>query len=245
MVEGIRAASEFLDAWPTEKTRWALASPRVRTLRGGEALVETMLGRGLDVEHVSDAELASVADTERHQGVVVVLDEPVWSLADLSLDGGGRFLLLDGIQDPGNAGTLLRTAAAFGVHGVVVLEGTVDPFLPKVVRASAGVLSRLIVVRAAWSAVSPWLVEEKITLLVADSGGAPVSTFEAPRRWAMVIGNEGAGPRGEIRAAADARISIPMHSGVESLNAGVAGAIVLFALDQGSALTSSDKTRED
>ncbi len=106
-----------------------------------------------------------------------------------------RILLLDGVQDPGNAGTLIRAARAFGLTGVFALEGTVDPFNPKVVRASAGALAHIPVVRLPWAEVARWLAEEEIPLLVADAGRGGCEGSRPFRPLGPGVGNEGAGAR--------------------------------------------------
>ncbi len=136
-------------------------------------------------------------------------------------------------------GTLLRAAAAFGAPGVVVLDGNVDPWNPKVVRASAGEAFRLPVVRTDWAAFDRWRRGLGVALRVADAGGLDVRRFAtldrgAPRHHALLIGNEGAGPRPEALAAADTVLALPLAAGVESLNAAMAGSVLLWALGPGA-----------
>jgi TrmH family RNA methyltransferase len=113
---------------------------------------------------------------------------------------------------------------------VFVLEGAVDPFNPKVVRASAGALSHIPVVRLPWRDAKSWLAERGVRVLAADSAGEDVRTVQVQTPWALCIGNEGAGVRTDLKAGAEQLVGIPMRTGVDSLNAGLAGAILLFAL---------------
>ena len=230
LVEGVRAAKEFLVGGGKVKPRFALVSPKLSHTEAGRQLEELLGGSGLLVEEVSDEEMCRLSDTEQSQGVLMVVAEPNTSLASFSVDGASRILLLDGIQDPGNGGTLIRAAWAFGLQGVICLDGSVDPFNPKVVRASAGAVAHIPVLKAPWAKVEGWLREKGLPLLLADSDGSDVRTYPAPSGWGLVVGNEGAGPREALRSVARGSLSIPMEPGVDSLNAGLAGAILLFSL---------------
>jgi TrmH family RNA methyltransferase len=230
LVEGVRAAREFLESGSKGKPRFALLSPRLSLSGPGLQLEELLRASGLPVEEVADDQLSGLSDTEQPQGILMVVAEPATSLATLQADQESRLLILDGIQDPGNAGTLIRAAWAFGLEGVICLEGSVDPFNPKVVRASAGAVAHLPVLKAPWAEVEGWLLEKGLPLLLADGEGSDVRSFSAPRGWGLAVGNEGAGPRDALKDSARTTLSIPMAEGVDSLNAGLAGAILLFSL---------------
>jgi TrmH family RNA methyltransferase len=166
---------------------------------------------------------------------VLVCREPVNGLDDLAraqTGSGGRvrLLLLDGVQDPGNAGTLVRAAAAFALDGVVALDGTVDLFNPKVVRASAGCVFRIPLVHESWVRFGAWLGRIGARVIAADAGGEDVAAWRPSGSWALVVGSEGAGVRAEISRAASASVRVPMPGGVESLNAAVAGSILLYMM---------------
>jgi TrmH family RNA methyltransferase len=224
VVEGIRSAGEALAA--RAPVSFAVVSPRLDALAGGTDLRDRLSAQGVDTVELSDAELAEVADTETPQGVVLVCPEPK---PPADLPAAGPLLALDGIQDPGNVGTLIRAAAAFGVPEVVVLDGTVDPYNSKAVRAAAGALFRTSVRRARWDEIVP-VLRARGPLLVADMGGSDVARAQPAEGWTLVIGGEGAGPRAAVRDAATGRVAIPMPGGAESLNAGVAGSILLYVL---------------
>ena len=141
-----------------------------------------------------------------------------------------RMLLLDGIQDPGNLGTILRTADALQVP-VVLLEGCADPYNHKTVRASMGAVFRTPPVRADWAQVREALQREKIPVgVTALSDTARDIRLWELRDMAVVIGSEGQGVRPEVLEQADARLIIPMNSRCESLNAAVAATIVLWQM---------------
>jgi len=132
------------------------------------------------------------------------------------------------IQDPGNLGTLVRTGRAFDLTGVIALDGTVDPWNARAVRASAGSVFRIPVVRAPWAEVAAWAAGTRV--IVADAAGQDAANLSVEPPWMLVVGNEGAGVRAEIREAANAWAAVPMAGAADSLNAAVAGAIVLYAL---------------
>lgn len=229
LVEGVRSAEEALAHGAA--VRFAVVAPRLASSAGGDALLERISAAGIDVERVDDALLPELSDTETPQGVLLVCEESGWTMEDVPPPGpsGGRALLLDGIQDPGNLGTLVRAAAAFGIPAVVALDGTVDPFNPKAVRAAAGALFRVRVVRAPWDEARAWLAREEVALLVGDADGADVAAIHRSASWALAVGNEGAGARPGLGAEGTA-VAVPMPGGSESLNAGVAGSILLYAL---------------
>lgn len=224
VVEGIRAAEAALDA--RARVRFALASPRLLELANGAALRERLSAERVDTVELTDAELVERADTEAPQGILLVCAEPEEAAAPLP---AGAVLALDGVQDPGNLGTLIRAAAGFGARAVLVLDGTVDPYNPKTVRAAAGALFRVSVRRARWEDVAAELAARG-PILVADMRGTDVADVCPPASWTLVVGGEGGGPRSAVRRAADACVSVPMPGGTESLNAGVAGSILLYVL---------------
>ena len=228
LVEGIRAVTEVLSSGAD--VRFGLHSSRLYDSAVGRALAENLADRGVDTANVDDSELSDLADTKHAQGVLLVCEEPELDLTELRNRDLRTLLLLDGLQDPGNLGTLIRTAYAFGVSVVIVLDGSVDPWNTKAVRASAGASFRIDVVREDWSRVGPWLEKRGIRLLAADPAGDDVGLLRPERPWALAVGNEGVGLRNEIATAARQRVGIPMPGGMESLNAGIAGSILLYAL---------------
>ncbi len=228
LVEGIRSVTEALEAGA--EPVFAVVSPRLDTLAWGADLLATLCARVEDVERLGDAELDALADTERPQGVLLVCRQRSWDVAELRQRG--RYLVLDAVQDPGNVGTLVRAATAFDVDGVIVLDGTADPWGPKAVRSSAGMTFRVSVGLAEADAVVELLRESDVPLFVADASGVDVADVSTPASWALAVGNEGVGTRETLRLAATRFVRIPMPGPAESLNAGVAGAILLYALTQ-------------
>lgn len=230
LVEGPRTAADVVEAGA--RIRFALVTPSFRESREGRDLVERLETFTTDtsLDEVTEEELEGISDTDSPQGVLLVCEEPRVSADDLLERAPGRFLVLDGVQDPGNLGTLVRAARAFALDGVVALDGTVDPWNPKAVRASAGSSFHIPVVKVSWDEVEPLLTDAGVHLLVAEAVGTDVADVSPPSPWALVVGNEGRGVRDEVRERADGVVTVPMPGGAESLNAGVAGAILLHSL---------------
>jgi TrmH family RNA methyltransferase len=188
------------------------------------------------VLRTTDRLFEGVAGTETPQGVAALFRRREWGFDDV-LRGPGEIrqssplvIVLAAVQDPGNVGTILRSAEAFGATGVVAVRGTADPWSPKALRASAGSALRLPVLRGL--AIPVLLAQLKIANLriyaasCARLGGAGEADLLEPA--AIFVGNESSGVPAEVMRAADAIISIPMVETVESLNAGVAASLVLY-----------------
>ncbi len=226
LVEGVRAAAEALASGLV--VRFVVCSRALTRSPAGEGLLAELEARGLTPDWVGEREMAAVSATASPQGILLVCAEPVPAPETLHLASDARFLALDGIQDPGNLGTLVRTAYAFDLKAVIALDGTVDPWNARVVRASAGSVFRIPVVRARWTEVGAWAAGARV--IVADAAGQDAATLSVTPPWMLVVGNEGAGVRAEIRELANAWAAVPMAGPADSLNAALAGAIVLYEL---------------
>lgn len=169
-----------------------------------------------------------LASTKSPQGIYCVFAMPACALQDIEIGQG--VLLCEAMQDPANVGAVLRSAAAFGYGGVVLLPGSADPYAPKALRASMGTVYRLPVITGENLAdVVEYLTEKDVCLYAAAlEQGQPLSEMEKSAPYALLIGNEGAGLTDEALAAADKRVYIPMHKGVESLNAAVAASVLMY-----------------
>lgn len=225
LAEGVRLVEEMLAAGVACKG--AAVAPALDATPRGAALHAALRERGVAVESVPDAELAALAATEHPQGVVAVYAPRVWALDDIPAESGHPVVLLDGVQDPGNVGTIARTAHALGAAGLVALPGTADLSNPKVVRGAMGALFRLPHCAADDDAVAGWLQQRGATVWVTAMGGEPVGTAPATEPLALVLGNEGAGVSPAWMARAHATVSIPIRPGAESLNVAVAAGIML------------------
>jgi TrmH family RNA methyltransferase len=137
-------------------------------------------------------------------------------------------VILDGVQDPGNVGTIARTAIAFGAAGLIALPGTVDLTNPKTVRGAMGALFHLPHVHADDAEMLAWLDVNGVSLWAATMAGEPVEDIRLPLPIALLFGNEGAGIRAELLAHAARSVSIPIHAEAESLNVAVAAGILLW-----------------
>lgn len=178
-----------------------------------------------------DDVFSSAVSTETPQGVAALVKWKPAKLEDLLEPVNDKLLLvaLGGIQDPGNLGTIIRSAEAFMARGVLVGEKTVSPFKPKVVRASAGSIFREPVVRVKLADTVASLKQAGVRVLATSSHkGKPLQEAKFAGPCVIVIGNEGAGLAPEILAQADELITIPHSEKVESLNAGIAASIILY-----------------
>ena len=229
LAEGVRLVEEALAAGV--RVRGAAISPALEATPRGGALKSALRERGVPLAEVGLAELDELADTEHPQGVVAVVEPRAWALADLPVAPGAVVLVLDAVQDPGNVGTVLRTALGLGAAGVVALKGTADLTNPKVLRGSMGAAFRLPAVSADPAGFLAWADERGVELWVAAAGGEaipPRRHHGAPPPLGLVLGNEGSGVSPALQTAARRRVSIPLAPGVESLNVAVAAGILLY-----------------
>lgn len=228
IAEGVRSVEELLRSGL--KVRGALVAPQLLSAPRGQALRKSLDDSSVEVSEISEKDFRSAAETESPQGVIAIGEIPARSLDTLEIPSLCRLLLLDGVQDPGNVGTILRTAAALGATATIALPGTVDLWNPKVIRSSMGAQF----VHAAFHADSnetlAFLDRNKIELWAADAGGSALNRNDASPRLAVAVGNEGSGLSPEIRAKARKTISLPIAASVESLNVAVAAGIILYEL---------------
>jgi TrmH family RNA methyltransferase len=204
----------------------------IRTIISAESVYTTVERhvKGLKRAHVvrvPDALFNELSVTESSQGVMTLVKPPVWTLEDM-FRGQSLVLAIDGVQDPGNAGALLRAAEAFGATGVIFLKGSVNPYNPKAIRASAGsVFRQPLVTGLDDTLVSATLEQKRLDVYAAMPTGEKVlGTVDLTRRCALIIGGEGRGVSTKLRSIAfDLRIPV---SQVESLNAAMAAGILLY-----------------
>ncbi len=186
---------------------------------------------GVAVSFTDERTFRSLVESVHPQGVAAVVETPDAGLARVPADA--PVLVLDRLQDPGNAGTLLRSLLATGGRTAVALEGTVDLFNAKTVRASAGALFHLhLVTRLPAGDALEWLASRGIPLLALDQAGEPLfgGDWRPPAAFALAVGNEGAGLEPALLERSARLLALPMASGVESLNAAVAGSVALYEL---------------
>jgi RNA methyltransferase, TrmH family len=229
LAEGVRVVEELIGAGIVPEI--AVVSAALEDDQRGRALASS-LREQCAVRIVAEHELARLADAEASQGVIVAAPIPARDAATIALPERCSALLLDGIQDPGNFGALVRCALAFAVPLVIALPGTVDAWNPKAVRAAAGASFHVPILALTAGAAEAWLAAHGFAIFVAAAAGTPVTTLAAPRRVALALGNEGAGVSESLRRAADAVVAVPMPGPAESLNVAVAAGILLFALSE-------------
>jgi TrmH family RNA methyltransferase len=222
VIEGVRLVADALAGGA--RLDLALYAPaQLELTRAGQALLDQL--ETLAVAHPASAQVvAAASDTVHPQGVVVVARWP-------QIEPGvpGIMLVLDAIQDPGNMGALLRSAEAVGVAEVLGTIGTVDVYSPKVVRAAMGAHMHLALTQdLSWDAIAERLA--LVDQVYAADAAAKMPYFAADWRQpsALIIGNEAHGLSEDARALARCPVGIPMHGRAESLNAAVAGSVILF-----------------
>jgi TrmH family RNA methyltransferase len=228
LAEGVRLVEEALQAGVL--IRGTAIAPSLEATERGRALKDALDRAGVRQITVTAAELARLADTEHPQGIVAIIEPPAWTLSDVQPGLRRPLLVLDGVQDPGNVGTMVRTALGLGAAGVLTLPGTAELTNPKVVRGAMGALFRLPCVAATEAELGTWLDESGAELWAAVMDGDVLGDAAArvERAVAVVIGNEGAGVRPGLLDRASRRIAIPLRGAAESLNAAVAAAIILY-----------------
>ena len=230
LAEGIRLVEEVVAA--RVPVRGAAISPALEGTPRGKALKAALAGAGVPLTEVTVAELDDLADTSQPQGVVAVIEPPAWTLQDLAPDAGSVTVALDGVQDPGNVGTILRTAHALGAAGLVALPGTAELTNPKVVRGSMGSLFHLRAVEASTQEFLEWVTGKGVEVWTSAADGTPLTRTLSESRArrppvALVLGNEGAGISSAIEAVGRRRVGIVLQLGAESLNVAVAAGILL------------------
>lgn len=195
-----------------------------------KTVVDRLRRNGALVVDVSGSVLNALSPVNSPTGVVASARIPSVTSASVLTPSPALVLAAAGLQDPGNAGAIIRSAAAAGATGVVLDELSADPWGWKALRASMGSAFHLPVVRsrALASLITEWRHAGVCIVATTPRGGMPMYDVDFRKPTAVLLGGEGAGLPEELAAAADTRVSIPMHAAVESLNAAVAAAVVLY-----------------
>jgi TrmH family RNA methyltransferase len=220
VVEGIRLVEEAVNGnW---RFRFVLYDETLN--ERGRLSVERLTSNGVDVEEVSTSLMKSISETETPQGILAVLE-----FTQLPIPNRPNFVLIpDQIRDPGNLGTLLRTAAAAGVQAVLLPPETTDAFAPKVVRSGMGAHFHLPIHSMTWGEIQRFCESASQRIYLADMEGQSCWETDLRQPVALIIGSEADGASEFARNLMHQKISIPMNGNVESLNAGVAGSILIF-----------------
>lgn len=223
MVEGARAVAEALDAEANVKTVFVSVSFKdAHDLRTGA------VRNGARVVEVGDDVIHALSDTTTPQGIVAVAAVERITVLDLPQDIS-LVVVLCAVRDPGNAGTLIRSAVAAGADAVVFAGGAVDPFSPKTVRASAGTLWHLPVIVAVQARAALIALRDRGMRIVGTSlQGPPAAASDLTTPVGLVLGNEAWGLDSSLADLVDESVTIPMPGPAESLNVGIAGSVLLF-----------------
>ncbi|MBL8119132.1 MAG: RNA methyltransferase [Anaerolineae bacterium] len=216
-LEGMRLVRDALTAGYKPDFVLVTATAEMGTISG------LLQEAGLTAMVVSDEVMREVSDTEQPQGIVGVFETPDPTLPEQPR----RVLILDSIRDPGNLGTILRTAAAAGVEAVLLSPTCVDPYNPKVLRSGMGAHFRVPVVGMSWEAMRDYCAGVRVMIAAGDAD-EDYDQVDWSGRWGVIIGSEAHGAGDEARKLASGRIRIPMAADTESLNAAVAAGVILF-----------------
>lgn len=178
------------------------------------------------VHEVSPAIIDAISETESPQGIAAIFTFPNIPIVQGAEDP--LFVVADGIKDPGNLGTLFRSAAAAGAHALFFSPRTADPYAPKVVRAAMGAHFRLPIRPLDWNALDPTFTACTQVLGAEAGQGVPYDAVDWRQPSSVILGSEATGISHQASSQLTGYVTIPMHSEVESLNAAVAGAVILF-----------------
>jgi TrmH family RNA methyltransferase len=229
LAEGVRLVEEALAAGVTIQR--VLAGPALEATARGRGLKAALRQAGHRIETVSEKVFDGLAATEHSQGILAVVKPRSWQLGELHVSPRHPVLVLDAVQDPGNVGTLVRTAFALDAAGVLALPGTAELGNPKTLRATMGAAFHAPYVTASEAGFREWADRAGVRVWLAEAGdgnAAPSELRVSRAPLALVVGNEGAGIRPSLRDWAAGLVSVPLAQGSESLNVGVAAGILLY-----------------
>lgn len=226
-IEGAKILEEAIRSGLRIKTVFFSASAASKS-----AKLLPQLGSHVETLLLPDALFSSIVASDSPQGIAALVRLKTFSVEEVIAKSSlGPLVVLAGIQDPGNLGTILRSAEAFGASGVLLGEGTVSPFNSKVVRGSAGSAFRLPIVQTKLNDAILLLKQNAVRLLATSSHkGVPLYEAKLSGPVAIFIGNEGAGVPRNMFSAMDEMLAIPHSDQVESLNAGIAASILLYEI---------------
>jgi len=234
LVEGLRLCEEL--AGSTLETEIVVAAEDRIGRPRWNALLERFRHRGVTVALAPESRIQRISETVHSQGIIAAARWRECSVGEIALSDGARIVALDRVSDPGNVGTIIRTAAWFGVTAVMLGEGCADLLNPKTVRATMGGLFHLPVLRNLVLSVEAKAIKERwgCSVFVAGTGGEPAWwRWIGPRRSLLVLGSEAHGVADEIRALAESELAIPRLGWGESLNVAIAAGVFLSALASG------------
>lgn len=224
LVEGVRAVADALAAG-------AIPTALFADIDAGNPAIDDLLGqaheRGARVMPTTATVIRAIADTQTPQGLIGIFPFPMLE-PQVPAETALLALVADGIRDPGNLGTLIRSAVGAGCHAVFISPATTDPFAPKVVRAGMGAHFRLPILRLDWEQPHPLLSACPQRLAATAQATTAYDRVDWTKPSCLVIGSEAEGISAPGKAFVNGSVAIPLAGGLESLNAGVAGSVILF-----------------
>lgn len=228
-VEGIRLVAEA--ARSGAPVELCVVAPQLLASAFARGIVRDLDERGVPVVEVSGEVFGTLSGKENPQGIGAVVRQDVRAPGDLRVSGALGFVALDGVADPGNLGTILRTCDGAGFDGVILLGETTDPYDPTALRASMGAVFTRRIARAGWPELLEWRVARGYQLVGAASGARTSyrgAAYAPP--LVLLMGSERAGLSAEQKAACDLTVSIPMAGAADSLNLAVAAGILMYEI---------------
>lgn len=227
--EGIRLVLEAIDAGAEIET--LVVAPDLLTSDAARQAVATAASSGTPVLELSVAAFESLSRKGGPQGLGAVIRQRWQNLSEMRLAPDAWWLALDRPQDPGNVGAIVRTADAAGVHGVVLIGPSVDPYDPTALRASMGAAFTVPLARAPWTEVVTWARGSGMSLIgAAGHAAAEYRDHTYPSRMVLVMGSEREGLTPDQQAGCDTLVRIPMAGRADSLNLAVATGIVIYEI---------------
>jgi RNA methyltransferase, TrmH family len=230
VLEGLHSIQDAVNAgW---KPVLFVSAESFHRIPGAESLINQLAGMNTEWFETTDSVMGKLSETETPQGILAVFNQQPLKLHDLLERRPAFILVLDRIQDPGNLGTLIRSAEAAGVEAVLVTHGSTDPYNSKTLRASTGAVLHIPVIELSEDESSCRILKESGILLVgaALENSVPYNRQYYQSPLALIIGNESKGINECILEQADLLVSIPMKGNLQSLNAAIAGSILMFSI---------------
>lgn len=227
-VEGIRAVEETIIS--KAEIEFFLYSDSLFESKGGEELLTLINKNYQNVYNITDKLFNDVSDTQNPQGIIAVVKFTTVSLEEVILDKNNFLILLDKVQDPGNMGTIIRTADALGANAMIVAKGCVDVFSPKTIRATMGSIFHLpLVYQEDIEDIIATLKKNNIKIISTGlESSKPCYDVNFQEDFVLVIGNEASGISQRVFEISDSIVNIPMSGDAESLNAAIASGIVMY-----------------
>ena len=227
-IEGVRMIHDALENGKNIKS--VLFCDALKGVSGGEKLLERLNQQGIKIYHIPQKMFEELSDIESPQGVMAILAFHTHELEEVLTHSKGFFLILDRIQDPGNMGTMIRTADAAGADGIILTKGSVDPYNEKVIRSTMGSIFHIPILTMGDTMDVLGCMKQRGIKIVTTSLNTEHYHYDIDlkQKIAIIVGNEGNGVEEDVIRASDYTVKIPMLGRAESLNASVAASLMLY-----------------